>query len=554
MEGKGQSQKDSQRVVLVHDAYGRMRMNAVKWILDGFSLKAGDVFIILSVLHQIHHPMGYKIRLDSSLFGANPKIIDDEIARMKKEHDDDHELVQISELCALKKIDFKIEIVVGSLAKHTAVEASKKFKATWVILDRRMKKDRKYYLEKLSCGISRMKHNDEIIKIRGSKRATVSNLKRSRGEMLPVNSKISTRETQYDEDLFSIDLGSSCRSSTSTRTSVSDITSTLSSTQDEKIKQLSTLLEALGEAQGNSPVNNQVQTPPTPVDKVQIDKKKCITCNSTRPTSIWKTRSFKYSDLVDATNRFSSENLIYRGDYEAVFMGTLKGSKLNVIVKEQKDVKKFKSELQALQETRFENVIMLLGTCLEKLAGFGLARMNNEKQSDSDHFIIGTFGYLAPEYKERGKATTKTDVYAFGVVLLELFTGRSPTDIRLNGQGLLKWAIPLVKERKFSELIDPGIAYDNNQFISIVHMTLNCLCKDPNIRITMKEVMHTLDYIRDAQMDHEAPWTDDIEEVNKITETNCQSQSYWYENVNNNIGSTTPLPKMANHFYQAAQI
>lgn len=62
-----------------------------------------------------------------------------------------------------------------------------------------------------------------------------------------------------------------------------------------------------------------------------------------------------------------------------------------------------------------------------------------EKEPQNDHFIIGTFGYVAPEYTERGKATRKTDVFAFGVVLLELITGRSPTDTRLKGQNFLNW-------------------------------------------------------------------------------------------------------------------
>lgn len=52
MEG----QSPSQKVVLVHDASGGVRMNAVRWILDGFELKDGDMFVFLSVLHQIHHP------------------------------------------------------------------------------------------------------------------------------------------------------------------------------------------------------------------------------------------------------------------------------------------------------------------------------------------------------------------------------------------------------------------------------------------------------------------------------------------------------------------
>lgn len=90
---------------------------------------------------------------------------------------------------------------------------------------------------------------------------------------------------------------------------------------------------------------------------------------STRLEDAWQQpRNFSYLDLVDATNRFSSENLIYRGENELVFYGILRGIKLKVIVKVQHDMKKYTSEMQALEKTRNENVIMLLGTCLEETA------------------------------------------------------------------------------------------------------------------------------------------------------------------------------------------
>lgn len=81
----------------------------------------------------------------------------------------------------------------------------------YVLIFRRMKRDRNYFLEKLSCGISRMKHNDEIIQIRGPRISRVGNLKLTYGEMLPVGSKFSTRESQNDEDLFSIEFDSSSK-------------------------------------------------------------------------------------------------------------------------------------------------------------------------------------------------------------------------------------------------------------------------------------------------------------------------------------------------------
>ena len=131
-------------------------------------------------------------------------------------------------------------------------------------------------------------------------------------------------------------------------------------------------------------------------EQVQLDLKKCTTCSSTRPTSMWKSRKFSYLELSDATNRFSSENLIYRGENEAVFHGTLKGSKLDVIVKEQKDVKKYQSEMQALEKARMENVIMLLGICLEnpKLMVFEYACSGSLDQRLSRKILLYKLVYL----------------------------------------------------------------------------------------------------------------------------------------------------------------
>ncbi|KAI3799328.1 hypothetical protein L1987_34621 [Smallanthus sonchifolius] len=235
----------SQRVVLIHDASGGVRLKAVKWVLDGFLLKEGDVFTFVSVVHQILHPMGYKIRVDSSMFGANQRAIDDEVARKKKEYDDNLQLLEISKLYQTRKVDFKIELVAGPIPKNAAVDASKKCNATWVILDRRMKKDKKYFLEKLSCGISTVKDNDDIIDIRAPRRKHQVFI--SYDKMLPVDNTISTRKAHDDQDLLSIEFGSSCNN------------------QDDKIKDLSTLLEKT--AEDNSP-SNQV---PMSEEKVKLD-------------------------------------------------------------------------------------------------------------------------------------------------------------------------------------------------------------------------------------------------------------------------------------------
>ncbi|XP_038711725.1 probable serine/threonine-protein kinase PBL19 [Tripterygium wilfordii] len=121
------------------------------------------------------------------------------------------------------------------------------------------------------------------------------------------------------------------------------------------------------------------------------------------------------------------------------------------------------------------------------LGDFGLAR----KQEDSDHSsetrVVGTLGYLAPEYAECGKVSKKTDVYSFGVVLLQLITGFKTTDKRLGGKSLVGWARPLLKERNYPDLIDDRIldSHDVHQLFWMVRVAEKCLSKDPHKRLTM---------------------------------------------------------------------
>ncbi|XP_020699120.1 probable serine/threonine-protein kinase PBL21 [Dendrobium catenatum] len=98
--------------------------------------------------------------------------------------------------------------------------------------------------------------------------------------------------------------------------------------------------------------------------------------------------------------------------------------------------------------------------------------------------VKGTFGYLAPEYFQNGKLSDKTDVYAFGVVLLELITGRKALDqSRPQGdENLVVWAKPLLRqgEDAIEKLVDPNlISYSRREMYRMVQAANACLsCED----------------------------------------------------------------------------
>ncbi|PWA74703.1 protein kinase superfamily protein [Artemisia annua] len=117
--------------------------------------------------------------------------------------------------------------------------------------------------------------------------------------------------------------------------------------------------------------------------------------------------------------------------------------------------------------------ILLSSRKSPKLCDFGLATWTS---APSVPFLCktvkGTFGYLAPEYFQHGKVSDKTDVYAFGVVLLELITGRKPIETRRGAgeENLVLWAKPLLQQGSIEKLLDPRIKFTERNLDQIARM------------------------------------------------------------------------------------
>lgn len=106
--------------------------------------------------------------------------------------------------------------------------------------------------------------------------------------------------------------------------------------------------------------------------------------------------------------------------------------------------------------------------------------------------IVGTFGYLAPEYFMHGVVDEKTDVFAFGVLLLELITGRRPIDS--SQKNLVMWAKPLIDSGNFQELVDPslGDSYDDHQLNNMIMTASLCIQQSALLRPCMAYVLKLL--------------------------------------------------------------
>ncbi|PON45449.1 Tyrosine-protein kinase [Trema orientale] len=141
---------------------------------------------------------------------------------------------------------------------------------------------------------------------------------------------------------------------------------------------------------------------------------------------------------------------------------------------------------------------ILLTHDFEPLVGdFGLARWQPDGGKEVETRVIGTFGYLAPEYAQSGQITEKADVYSFGVVLVELVTGRKAVDInRPKGQQCLtEWARPLLEKLSTEEFVDPrlGSRYSKEEVSNVLQCASLCIRRDPHSRPRMSQVLRILE-------------------------------------------------------------
>ena len=131
-----------------------------------------------------------------------------------------------------------------------------------------------------------------------------------------------------------------------------------------------------------------------------------------------------------------------------------------------------------------------------RVADFGFAKLIPDGATHVTTKVKGTLGYLAPEYAMLGKANESCDVYSFGILLLELTSGRKPIE-KLSStvkRTIVDWALPLVCERKFSELADPKLNgnYVEEELKRVVFVALICAQNQPEKRPTMLDVVELL--------------------------------------------------------------
>ncbi|KAJ3681589.1 hypothetical protein LUZ60_014162 [Juncus effusus] len=143
--------------------------------------------------------------------------------------------------------------------------------------------------------------------------------------------------------------------------------------------------------------------------------------------------------------------------------------------------------------------ILLDSDYTTKLSDFGLAKMGPEgEETHVTTRVMGTHGYAAPEYVMTGHLTTRSDVYSYGVVLLELLTGKRALDKNRGKlhEKLVDWTRPyLTSTRRIRCIMDPRLAgqYSVKGSRGVASLALQCISSNPKDRPRMSEVVETLE-------------------------------------------------------------
>ncbi|GAB2225592.1 hypothetical protein Droror1_Dr00006389, partial [Drosera rotundifolia] len=159
---------------------------------------------------------------------------------------------------------------------------------------------------------------------------------------------------------------------------------------------------------------------------------------------------------------------------------------------------KMEIDVKAYLRRRYENDIIDIEIVdkedLDLVADFGLAKFSLDTNTHVSTRVMGSFRYMAPEYASSGKLTDKSDVFSFGVMLLELITGCRPVDKAhpFADDSMVEWARPLLAQalesRSFDVLVDPRLhEYDSSEMATMIACAAACVRHSARLRPQMSK-------------------------------------------------------------------
>ncbi|CAI9756568.1 unnamed protein product [Fraxinus pennsylvanica] len=224
------------------------------------------------------------------------------------------------------------------------------------------------------------------------------------------------------------------------------------------------------------------------------------------------------STIVSATENFSLANKLGEGGFGAVYKGRLPSGQ-EIAVKRLSKIsgqgnEEFKNEITLIARLQHRNLVRLLGCCIqqdEKMliyeylpnkgldyfifdeARRSLIDWSQDKANTSR--VVGTYGYMSPEYAMEGQFSIKSDVYSFGVLLLEIICGRKNSSyFEDNTVNLIGYVWDSWREERALDVVDSSLenSYEANKILRCMHVGLLCVQEYAPDRPTMSEVLFML--------------------------------------------------------------
>ncbi|XP_028776259.1 putative receptor-like protein kinase At4g00960 [Neltuma alba] len=151
------------------------------------------------------------------------------------------------------------------------------------------------------------------------------------------------------------------------------------------------------------------------------------------------------------------------------------------------------SQLRIIHRDLKASNVLLDTNMNPKISDFGMAKIFHGDQTQvNTGRIVGTFGYMSPEYAMRGQFSVKSDVFSFGILVLEIVTGKKNTDFNQSRQAddLLSYAWDNWTQRTPLELLDPTLrgSHSRNEVIRCIHIALLCVQENPSDRPSMATI------------------------------------------------------------------
>ncbi|EYU43327.1 hypothetical protein MIMGU_mgv1a021297mg, partial [Erythranthe guttata] len=232
-----------------------------------------------------------------------------------------------------------------------------------------------------------------------------------------------------------------------------------------------------------------------------------------------------YYELLQATEQFSETNLLGMGSFGSVYKAVLRDGNIFAVKVfnslSKASSKSFEVECEVLRNIRHRNLTKVMSSCSNEdfkalpsnvlldeemvahLSDFGIAKLMGEGESIVHTNTLATIGYIAPEYGLEGLVSTRCDVYSYGVMVMETFTRKRPSDDMFGEDLTLKsWVhSSLNNNESSSEVIDANVLNTENEqdfeknvqcVSSVLELALRCCAESSGDRINMKEALAEL--------------------------------------------------------------